>query len=137
MGDAMLSRARLVLLLTALCAASLASAAEGQPSKVHRTTLQEQQFPPPLYHTITIKAVVDPGGEVLPHTHPGAEMAYIVEGHALLKVNGQPQRSLSAGDSFTIPPRIVHSAQNEGPGTLVIVSTYVVEKDQPISSPAP
>lgn len=137
MGDAMVSRARLALILAALCASSLASAAGGQPNKVHKTTLQEQQFPPPLYHTVTMKAVVDPGGEVTRHTHPGAEMAYIVEGQAVVRVNGQPDRSLSAGDSFTIPPRIVHSVQNKGSGALVIVSTYVVEKGQPIASPAP
>ena len=55
----------------------------------------------------------------------------------ILKVRGQPPRSLSAGDSFSIPVRVVHSVQNTGPGALTMLSTYVVEVGQPIASPAP
>jgi quercetin dioxygenase-like cupin family protein len=114
----------------------LASAAAAQPDAVHKTTLQDAPFPPPVYHTATVRTVVDPGGEVAPHTHPGIEMGYVLEGHAVLDVRGQPPRALAAGDSFSIPPRTVHSVKNAGPGALTMVSTYVVEKGQPIASPA-
>jgi len=77
------------------------------------------------------------GGEVLPHTHPGVEMGYVIEGRATLRVVGQPSRSLSAGDSFAIPARTIHRVRNDGPGALTMLSTYVVEKGQPIASPAP
>lgn len=125
------------LRIAALAVLSIASAVVAQPNTVHKTTLQDQPFPPPVYHSVTVRTVVDAGGEVLPHTHPGVEMGYVLEGRAVLRVAGRPSRPLSAGDGFSIPPRTVHSVQNTGPGALTMLSTYVVEKGQPISSPAP
>jgi quercetin dioxygenase-like cupin family protein len=125
------------LRIAALVAPFLASAAISQPSTVHKTTLQDQPFPPPVYHSVTVRTLVDAGGEVLPHTHPGVEMGYVLDGRAVLSVAGQQPRSLTAGDGFSIPPRTVHSVQNTGPGALTMLSTYVVDKRQPISSPAP
>ena len=133
----MTSAARSGLGLAALIALSFASAAGAQPNMVHKTTLQDRAFPPPLYHTVTVRTVVDPGGLVGPHTHPGIEMAYVLDGRGLLKVRGEPTLSFSAGDSFSVPARTVHSVENTGPGALTMVSTYVVEKGQPIASPAP
>jgi quercetin dioxygenase-like cupin family protein len=115
---------------------TLAPSAGAQPSAIHRDTLQEQQFPAPTYHTVTMKAVVDHDGLVAPHTHPGVEMAYIAEGHAAVTIKGQAPLSLGAGGSFSVPADIVHSVHNDGPGTLTIISTYVVEKDKPIASSA-
>jgi quercetin dioxygenase-like cupin family protein len=122
--------------LATVAALCLASAAGAQPDQVHKTTLEDTPFPPPVFHTVTVRTVVDPGGEVAPHTHPGLEMGYVLVGKALLNVRGQPQRSLVAGDSFSIPPRTVHSVHNTGPGALTMLSTYVVERGQPIASPA-
>jgi quercetin dioxygenase-like cupin family protein len=136
MGDAMFSATGSSLRLAALAAMVLASAAGAQPSPVHKTTLQDTPFPPPIYHTATVRTVVDPGGEVAPHTHPGVEMGYVLEGQATLNVRGKPPRSLAAGDSFSVPARTVHSVQNTGPGALTMLSTYVVDKRLPIASPA-
>lgn len=133
----MISLAKAGLRLTALVALSLASPASTQPDMVHKTTFQDRPFPAPLYHTATVRTVVDRGGEVQPHTHPGIEMGYVLDGRAVLRIAGLPPRSLSAGDSFSIPPRTVHSVQNAGPGALTMLSIYVVEKGQPIASPAP
>jgi mannose-6-phosphate isomerase-like protein (cupin superfamily) len=63
-------------------------------------------------------------------------MGYILDGRAVLEVRGEPPVSLSAGDSFSVPPRTVHSVENTGPGALTMLSTYVVETGQPIASPA-
>jgi quercetin dioxygenase-like cupin family protein len=133
----MRTAARLSLGLASFAVLALGTPALSQPSTVHKTTLQDQPFPPPVYRSVTVRTVVDAGGEVLPHTHPGVEMGYVLEGNAVLRVAGQPPRSLAAGDSFSIPARTVHSVQNSGPGALTMLSTYIVEKDQPISSPAP
>jgi quercetin dioxygenase-like cupin family protein len=97
-----------------------------------RTQLQEQRFPAPRYHTVTVKAVVDAGGQVPPHTHPGIEMGYVVEGQAVLNIAGQPPRTLTTGDSFAVPPIAVHGIHNAGKGPLTLVSTYVVEVGKPI-----
>jgi quercetin dioxygenase-like cupin family protein len=108
-----------------------------QSGKMHRSTLQDVPFPGPTYHTVTVKAEVDAGGEVPRHTHPGIEMAYVVSGEAILVAKGQPDRHLTAGDSFSIPQGEIHSVKNAGTGTLVLVSTYVVKQGQPLLSPAP
>jgi quercetin dioxygenase-like cupin family protein len=111
-------------------------AAEAQPSAVHKVTLQTQAFPGPTYHTVTVRTAIDRGGEVAPHTHPGAEMAYVLKGQGRLKVAGGAGQALKAGVSFAIPPGTAHSVRNTGAGQLVIVSTYVVDKSKPIATPA-
>ena len=78
----MLAAARTGLRLTAIIALSLASTAGAQPNMVHKTTLQDRPFPPPRYHTATVRTVVDRGGMVAPHTHPGIEMGYVLDGRA-------------------------------------------------------
>ena len=120
---------------TAVATAALASAASAQAPGIQRTTLQEQPFPGGPLHTVTMKVVVAKGGEVKPHTHPGAEMAYVVHGKVQVTIAGQVQ-TLTDGGSFSVPPKTVHSAKNVGPGPSTLISTYVVDKTQPLSTPA-
>jgi quercetin dioxygenase-like cupin family protein len=63
-------------------------------------------------------------------------MAYVDSGTATLAIAGQPSRSLSAGDSFSIAQGTVHALANVGPGPLTVISTYIVERGQPIAIPA-
>jgi mannose-6-phosphate isomerase-like protein (cupin superfamily) len=44
---------------------------------------------------------------------------------------------VAIGGSFSVPPHTVHSVRNDGEGPLVIISTYVVEMDLPLATPAP
>jgi quercetin dioxygenase-like cupin family protein len=122
--------------LAAALALVTASSAVAQTPGVERKTLQDQPFPGPNLHTVTVHVVVAPGAEVKPHTHPGLEMAYVVAGEGRLLLGGKP-RTVHGGESFAVPPRTVHSVKNDGRRPLELVSTYVVEKDQPLSSPAP
>lgn len=111
-------------------------AANAQATAVHRQPIQEQPYP--AGHTsLTVKTTVDKGGTVLPHTHPGVEMSYLLEGQGILKIAGQPDRTVSAGDSFSIPAVAVHGLVNTGPGAIIMVTTYVVEKDKPLATPVP
>ena len=107
-----------------------------QASAVHRAPLEEQAYPSG-YHSVTVKTTVDKGGTVLPHTHPGIEMSYLLEGQGLLKIAGQPDRTVKAGDSFAIPAVAVHSLVNTGPGAITIITTYVLEQGKPLATPAP
>ncbi len=117
--------------------AVLGSAAIAQPSAVHKSTLQTMAFPNPTYNTVTVRALVDHGGIVARHTHPGVEMAYIVSGEALVKIEGRPDQTVPPGGSFAVPPQTPHSVQNVGPGALTILSTYVVDRSKPILTPSP
>jgi len=107
-----------------------------QASALHRAPLEEQAYPAG-YHSVTVKTTVDKGGTVLPHTHPGIENSYILEGQGTLKIAGKPDRMVKAGDSFAIPAAAVHSLVNTGPGAILMITTYVLEKDKPLATPAP
>lgn len=65
------------------------------------------------------------------HSHPGAEIAYVLSGAIEYELNGKTVR-LKAGESIYIPAGTVHSAKNIAPGTTSELATYVVEKNQPI-----
>ena len=116
---------------------AISTGAFAQASAVHRAPLEEQAYPAPGYHSVTVKTTVDKGGTVLPHTHPGIEMSYILEGQGTLKIAGQPDRTVKAGDSFAIPAVAVHSLVNTGPGAVLLITTYVLEKDKPLATPVP
>jgi quercetin dioxygenase-like cupin family protein len=106
-------------------------------SQLQRSTLQDQPFPGGRNHTVLIRTTIARGGEAAPHTHPGLEMAYILEGDAMLRMAGEPDRRLRSGDSFAAPPGTVHSVRNLSfARPLTIVSTYVVDRNQPLASPA-
>jgi quercetin dioxygenase-like cupin family protein len=109
--------------------------ATAQQSAVHRTTLQQEEFPSPL-HTVTVRTLVDPLGEVRPHTHPGVEMAYIVSGTASVTIAGQGEKIVKEGGSFAVPPNTVHSVKNTTNAPLVLISTYVVDPSKPIAQAA-
>jgi len=69
------------------------------------------------------------------HSHPGVVMAQVVEGEFWLAPDGQPDKVFKTGESLTIPDRAIH---NEGAGDkgAKISVVYVVEKGQPLASPA-
>jgi quercetin dioxygenase-like cupin family protein len=72
------------------------------------------------------------------HTHPGDEAGYVIKGTLILKVRGQPDRPLKAGDSFFNPRGTVHSlvAAPGGDGGTA-VSTWIIDKGQPLATPVP
>jgi quercetin dioxygenase-like cupin family protein len=124
------------LALAALAALALASPLTAQTDALHRTPLQDLDFPVG-YHSVTVRIVLDKGGTALAHTHPGVEMGYVLDGKAELTIRGQPTKAITTGDSFAIPANTVHTVVNNGPGALTLVSTYVVEKGKPLATPAP
>jgi len=118
--------------------ALLIGAAFAQQNAIKRTILEKQEFPGNQWATVTGIAEIAPGAMAARHTHPGIENAYILEGEASLKVQGQPERMLKAGDSFQIAFTVPHSLRNlNGDKPLKVISTWVVDKDKPLASPAP
>jgi quercetin dioxygenase-like cupin family protein len=107
-----------------------------QQSAIKRTPLQKVEYPDG-HVTLTALVEIAPGGAAGRHTHPGIEVSYIMEGEADLIVDGQPDRRLKAGDSFTIPAGVVHDARVHGDKSVKVLGTYVVDKTKPLASPAP
>jgi quercetin dioxygenase-like cupin family protein len=123
----------------ALCAltgfAATAVEAEMPPGGITRRILSRIDGPTPDFETVIALAEIEPGFRVPRHIHPGIESATIVEGAAVLSVDGLGDRAVSAGDALQIAARTPHQLQN-GDKPLRIVSTYILEKGQPISLPA-
>jgi quercetin dioxygenase-like cupin family protein len=116
---------------------AVAAAPLAQPEAVHRETLQTRDVPAPTWRSELMRVHVDKGGLVARHTHPGLEIGYIDDGQALVKIAGQPDRTLSRGQSFSVLAGTPHSVQNTGPAELTILSTYVVDRSKPLATPAP
>lgn len=68
------------------------------------------------------------------HTHPGEEVGYLIAGTVQMEIKGQPTLLLNAGDGFLIPPRTPHNALDLGPDTGMMLSTYLVETGEPVST---
>jgi quercetin dioxygenase-like cupin family protein len=71
------------------------------------------------------------------HIHPGEEVGYIVAGTVRMEIRDAPTLELHAGDGFLIPPRTPHNATDLGPGTGVMLSTYLVETGQALATFVP
>lgn len=122
----------IILSLAALASPALA---EEAPSGIKRTPLQSIDFPEG-YKTVTGLAEVAPGHASGMHTHPGIETGYVLDGEVLMIVEGQPDRTLKAGDSFVIPPGAKHDVKSIGSVPAKAVSVFVVDKSKPLASPA-
>jgi quercetin dioxygenase-like cupin family protein len=88
---------------------------------------------------IVIGSAMLPAGTAIGyHTHPGDEAGYVLKGILILKVRGQPDRTLKAGDSFFNPLGAVHSlvaAPGEQGGTAV--SAWIIDKGKPLATAVP
>jgi quercetin dioxygenase-like cupin family protein len=62
----------------------------------------------------------------------------VLKGNLILKTKGQPDRALKPGDSFFNPRGAVHSLVT-APGSDggMAVSSWIVDKGQPLATPAP
>ena len=125
-----------------LAAASLAaltigaSSAIAQTAGLTRSIVTRADVSVPGREAVVAKVEIAPGVVVGWHTHPGDEISYIQEGETELMVAGQPSRIVKAGEGFVIPAGIVHGAKNIGSTSVKLVGVYVIEKGQPLATPA-
>jgi quercetin dioxygenase-like cupin family protein len=70
------------------------------------------------------------------HYHPGDEFVYVLEGSLVLEVEGKPPATLKAGDTFHIPPKVVHRGNNASTTAPYKVLVFgLFEKGQPDTTP--
>ena len=101
-----------------------------------RTLITKADVSVPNREAVIARVEVAHGGVAGWHTHPGEEISYVTDGEATLMVAGQAPRKVKAGEGFVIPAGVVHNAKNEGSVPIKLVGVYVVEKGQPLASPA-
>ena len=102
--------------------------------KLARREVQRSPLSIPSREMVQVETLIPAGVESGWHIHPGEEVGYIVAGQVEMRVQGRATVVLKAGDGFLIPPRIPHNARDLGPETGRMLSTYIVETGQPIST---
>ena len=100
-----------------------------------RTMLQDQDLSIAGQHVVQARAEFQPGVASGRHTHPGEEIAYVLEGQVEVTIDGRPPIVAKAGEPFFIPAGLVHEGRNTGSTVAKILATYVVEKGKPVSTP--
>src|SRR5690349_8763819 len=78
------------------------------------------------HEAVLARGEINQGAAVPKHTHPGEEMAYVLEGQVTIEIEGKPPLMLKPGDTFVVAAGQVHTAKNTGTGTAKILSTYIV-----------
>jgi len=112
-----------------------AAAAIAQQAGFTRIALQDQNLSDPARHAVQARAEFAPGVAAGKHTHPGEELGYVLEGSILLEIDGQPPRTVNAGEAFFVPAGVVHDGKNAGSGVAKVLATYIVEKGKPVATP--
>lgn len=125
----------LVFAFPAVCLAQVSSTT---PSPLKRTVLQTHTMvTQPAREAITALAELTVGGTAPRHFHTGEEIGYVLEGTAVVEMEGAPSRELKAGDTFFVPPNTPHLVRNTGTVTWKAVSTYLIEAGKPLAVAAP
>jgi quercetin dioxygenase-like cupin family protein len=112
--------------------AMLAAQAPRPPGST-RTDLQRHDLSIPGWETIQARVDFAPGANFPAHRHPGEEIIYVLEGTLEYQLEGQPPKTLMAGDVLYVPARVIHSARNVGTTQGSELATYVVEKGKPLT----
>jgi quercetin dioxygenase-like cupin family protein len=75
------------------------------------------------------------GARFGPHTHPGDEFSYILDGTVRLDVAGAESKVLHPGDTFHVERDKVHGGQVISDTPAKILSVHVVDKGKPLIIP--
>lgn len=118
------------------CALSALAGEAPAQAGFSRKLLREQDISVPGRRAAVALIEFAPGGYAARHSHPGEEIGYVIEGTFTLEIDGKEPQALKAGDTFIIPPGVVHTGRNKGETPVKVVSTYVIEKGQPLATPA-
>jgi quercetin dioxygenase-like cupin family protein len=126
----------------ALCAVVAAVTGTGEalaqsaPGGIARKVLNTTDMPGGVLVCIEATAEMDPGALIARHTHPGIESGYMLAGGGTFSMKGQADRQVKAGDSWQIPAETPHAFQNGAEKSKIVV-VYTVDKNKPLSTPAP
>ena len=104
-----------------------------QQPGIKRTDVQRHDLGVPGREVIQVRVDFAPGVAFGKHSHPGEEIAYVLEGTLEYEVEGKPPVTLHASEALFIPAAgTIHAAKNVGSGNGAELATYVVEKGKPL-----
>lgn len=100
---------------------------------IKRTLLQEVGFPDGCAINASI-IEVQAHTNATPHTHPGVEVGYVLEGEFDLAIEGRSDQNLKVGGSYAIPANAVHYAKVRGDETLKVLCIFVIDETKPLAT---
>ena len=103
-----------------------------QQPGITRTDALRHVLGVPGREVIQVRVDFDPGVAFGKHSHPGAEVAYVLEGVLEYQFEGEPPVTLKVGEALFIPAGTIHTAKNVGTGNAAELATYIVEKGKPL-----
>jgi quercetin dioxygenase-like cupin family protein len=109
---------------------------EAQQPGFKRVELQKHDLSAAGHEVVMARGEINAGATVPRHSHPGEEVAYVLDGDVTVTMDGKPPMTLKAGDVFFIPAGTIHMAKNTGKTEAKILSTYIVEKGKPLAMAA-
>src|SRR5260370_21759654 len=77
--------------------------AQAQKPEIGRTELTHRDLGDSVREVIQTRVDFAPGAAFPKHSHPGVEVAYVLEGSLQYQLDGKPPATLNAGDSLFIP----------------------------------
>ncbi len=107
-------------------------AQEAAMAGIKRTDLERQDLSVPGREVVQVRVDIAPGVLAPNHSHPGEEIAYVIEGTLQYRLEGKAPVTLETGESLFIPAGTVHSARNVGTVNAAELATYIVEKGKPL-----
>ena len=106
--------------------------ARSQQPGVRRTDLLRHDLGVPGREVVQVRVELAPGVAFPPHSHPGEELVYVIEGSLEYQIEGKPPVTLKAGEVLFVPAGATHTAKNVGSGNAAELATYIVEKGKPL-----
>ena len=97
-----------------------------------RTEVQRGDLSAAGREAVQAVAAFQAGAQSGKHTHPGEEIAYVLEGSLNVEIDGMGAKTLNAGQGVIIPAGRPHNAHNTGSGVTKVLATYIVEKGKPL-----
>jgi len=112
-----------------------ANAGAQAPSVTSKTLLQTTLSDDATKEVVIRLLEFPPGSAASPHTHPGDEFAFVLQGTLETIAEGRETRRVSTGDTFHNSRGIIHQARNVGDTPVRLVVTFIVDKGKPIVQP--
>jgi len=102
-----------------------------QPVGIGRAEVQRHDLPGKRREVVQVRVDFAPGAAFGAHSHPGVEVAYVLEGTLEYELEGKAI-VLKAGESLFIPAGIAHAAKNISDKPAAELATYLVDKGKPL-----
>lgn len=128
-----MTKSRCAALAGAALTALMLSAGTAIEASPKRTDVVRKELSIPGHEVIQVRVDFGPSQSFPWHSHPGSEVAYVLEGTVVYEVEGQTAVTLKRGEALYIPPGQLHTARNgSGSQSASELATYIVPAGEPL-----